>query len=488
MLYCATVPKAARVLLLCLVFADSPALAGDPVAAARLRIHRDLERGQTDRALAEVRRSEVLPGSGEDAAFQVLSARTFLEAGEIDLASRALDRAEKLGRPGATAAAFELRRRLRRDFGALEIAPEAGGKVSGTVFVEAVGPLGGLGRQRAFERIRSRAVRQRRAWPAGLVLPWGDYRVNGVPVSHSGSADSARVVVPFPRFAVLRPSGDGRVSDVVAALVGELGGRVEVYDTAQPDPVLQPILADLARRPPRALVAVGPRAAALSRRRLSALPQVYVRLRDAGALDALGRPQASARVLHRPPPHAVLDRLVRLAPSVRSVGILHDPRSSLREAGEAVSVAAERGLRVRTVTVAGAEDVATALAELGASVDAYWLFGDPATATDAALGSLLGVALPARRPVVAPSLAHVQQGASMALEVDPDDEGRLAGALARAFAAPSPRAAKPAPPKTPRVRWILHRRVAAHLGLALPPSTVRDAWRIVDHPLPTLAR
>ena len=481
--YCAAMSRRAPLLCL-LVAAPMAATAEDPIAAGRGRILQHLEHGQIDRAVAETQRTAAMPRADQDPALQVLLARTWIEAGDIERAAGALDRAEGLDHKGATAAAFELRRRIQVEFGALEIVPAEGGTVRGSLLVEAAGPLGGLLRQRAFERIRDRLTGLARRWPGGVVLPWGRYRIHGVFVDHAPNAPPTRAVVPFPRVAILRPEGDGAVHDAVSAFLGGFGGRLEAYDTGRPDAAIVPMLADLGRSPPALVVAIGQRAAELARLRLASIRQVTLRVTDRAALDALGRPPREGRVLAGPAPRDVLVLLQRLAPETRTVALLYEPHASAGDTAEAASAASALGIGLRLVGIDRPGAVPAALAALGGTIDAFWLMDGPATSGGAALASLLRHAYAAGRPVVASHLEQVQQGAVMAVEVDPASEGRLAAALANALVFPADPAGPPPREVRPDGRLIVGRRPAARLGLQLSAVIVRDAWRVVDVPLP----
>jgi len=473
------VKRPAPLFALLVVAAPGPlaAQAGEELLRLRERAQRYLESGQVDRALAAVERARRLPEAGGDGALEVLAARIHLESGDLERAAAALEVAAGAEDPGVVAAAWELKRRIASDHGPVTVSPLDGKPVRARLWLHAETSPSGLSRQRALTRARLAVGEIVRAWPSTFLLPWGTYRANGVRFDHAPSEAGTRLSVPFPRVAVLRPSADAVAGDAVRALLGDLGGQVELYDDAGPG--LGALLPDLRRHPPALVMGVGQAGAEAGRRGLPAVPLVYLRVPDHAALRDLGGTAPMTGMLARPPPRAVLERLRRLAPGVRSVGVLHDPRLSKADADEAEKAGRAVGLKVTTAAVTRHEDVGAALATPGDAVDAWWLFADPAAATDANLTVLVRHGLARRRPVVVPDAHGLREGGLMAVVPDPAAEGRDAAMIAREALYGSGLPARGAF-RVREVRWIVQRDVARRLGISIPAAVLRDASEVID--------
>ena len=168
-------------------------------------------------------------------------------------------------------------------------------------------------------------------------------------------------------------------------------------------------------------------------------------------------------VARRASPRDVLTRLLAVASKVKRVAIIYDPGRSKEQTSAAVAAARDMGLEVFRAQVRDAGDVEGALDDLP-DVDAYWVFDDPV------LLQWLSVCA---------SYELARDGALMAVEPDPAAEGAAAATLTRQLLWGTG-APPPAFTQATGVRWTLNRKVAILLGLDLPYTAIREAWRVVN--------
>jgi putative ABC transport system substrate-binding protein len=181
-----------------------------------------------------------------------------------------------------------------------------------------------------------------------------------------------------------------------------------------------------------------------------------------------------------PDPALLFARLKGLAPQVRRVVVVYDPKQSewlIRLAREA---ARSHGLELLTVE---AEDLKAAwrryqelLGSLNPKRDALWLPQDTSTVDDTTvLPWLLREAWDQGLVVFSSNLAHVRRGALFALYPDNLELGRHLGTTVQALlsthgsGAPTPRGLQP----LRQVLMAVNTRTAEHLGLDLRASGQR---------------
>ncbi len=438
-----------------------------------------------EQARSVVRRAVMLPGARRDAAVQLLAAKVYREGGDVEKALIALKRAAKAAEgDGVGAKAAELEKEIRADYGQVRVFPAStgrggGGHLRGRLYLHARRGLIGLTKKRAFAEAQSALTARERPYPATIYLPWGAYLANGVPFDHK-RGEETQVTAPFPRIAVLRPPRDAAALDIVQAYVAGIGGRVEVFDSDDRDRV-ESAAEDLRRKPPAAVFAVGRKAALAARSRLSALPLVHARVpptTDLGIDPEASPPEPVYGVDRRASPKDFVSRLLAVATGVKRLGLIYDPDRSKKQAAAAEDAAREAGIEPFSAKVRDAGDVSDALEELS-NVDAYWVFDDPALLQWSAFGPIARRALEERRPIVCAHYDLARDGALMAVEPDPAAEGAAAAELTRILLwGKKPPASHRV--KATGVRWTLNRKIAMMLGLDLPHSAIREAWRVIN--------
>lgn len=125
-------------------------------------------------------------------------------------------------------------------------------------------------------------------------------------------------------------------------------------------------------------------------------------------------------------------RLQKLFPGRKRVGVIYDPRFSSRDIEEARKLAPTYDLTLMPLAVEKSEEVPEALPKLArGSIDLIWMLPDRTVAAPAAVQVLIAHALREGVPLIGLSMYHVRSGALGALTVNFEDLGAQTARLAR---------------------------------------------------------
>jgi putative ABC transport system substrate-binding protein len=130
-------------------------------------------------------------------------------------------------------------------------------------------------------------------------------------------------------------------------------------------------------------------------------------------------------------PRNQLKALLTAAPSVRNVGLVFDPDKSGDFVREARNAAAKMGLRVVDKEVRSSKDVPSALIQIQAEIDSFWMVPDTTVITPETVEFLFLLCFEKNIPVLTFSEKYLSLGALVSTGVDPFDMGAQAGAMAK---------------------------------------------------------
>ena len=225
--------------------------------------------------------------------------------------------------------------------------------------------------------------------------------------------------------ALVRPTGSAQFDEAAAAVRAEVGSVVEItIDTkATAADVAEKIRASGAR----SVIAIGARAAQV----LSSSPVPVVACMVLG--ETVGSPVVTVSLAVAGAEQ--LTTLKRLAPSVKTVGVIYDGSknaSALRDLG---SAARAQGLKIVGKSVPSSNDAIAALEAMLPSVDALLVIPDASVVSKQFLEIVVARAFERRLPVLTYSEAYVKLGLLAALAPSYAANGKRAGALAKRLAA-----------------------------------------------------
>jgi putative ABC transport system substrate-binding protein len=269
-----------------------------------------------------------------------------------------------------------------------------------------------------------------------------------------------------------------QIDEAVLALKGELASGATA--SASVDVVEESAGADEVAQRAAALgknglvIGVGAGAAKLALKQ-SAVPVVHCMvLQDAAALDG----PKSAGVPLALPAKAQLAALKRVAPSVKRVGLLYDPKLNARFAEDAKSAASALGLSLVAQPVSSATAALPALDDVVDKIDALLLAPDATVVTKELITFLVPRAFEKKLPVLAFSESIVRLGALAALAPSYAQDGKLCGVLAkRILAGGKPADLHGAVQMTGTL--VVNVSTARRIGLSLAPDVLQPPTQVV---------
>jgi putative ABC transport system substrate-binding protein len=174
-------------------------------------------------------------------------------------------------------------------------------------------------------------------------------------------------------------------------------------------------------------------------------------------------------------PTAQLERLRQVAPSVKRLGLIYDPRTSGAFVEEAQKAAGRFGLTLVTKPVSDAKGVPEALTEIAESIDALWLMADPRMVNPELIQYILVFTLERKIALYGFLDSITRAGALASVAVDYQASGRAAARMAAELAARGPEARLPVPPPASSPGALTVNTKTAHqLGIDIAPEVL--AW------------
>jgi len=233
-----------------------------------------------------------------------------------------------------------------------------------------------------------------------------------------------------------------------------------------------------------ALFAIGSNLARRARHHSASLPIVFITPGDpvaAGLLQSLARPGSNMTALTFEYPELSAKRLEllrELAPGSRRVLVLYDPRdASPRQGAEAARAAADvLGLTLVEVQVRNRQDIDAALKKLE-QVDA--LLGMPGGVTTGHYAAMIAAANAKRRPTILFTHSPDTQDALLSYGASDTEVARQA-ARAIVKVVEGANAGELPVERPATLTLVVNMRTARALGLAIPPSVMARADRVID--------
>jgi putative ABC transport system substrate-binding protein len=178
---------------------------------------------------------------------------------------------------------------------------------------------------------------------------------------------------------------------------------------------------------PKAILAMGARAAKLAREEIYDLPVIYCMVFNPFELGLeVGNVSGVAMIAS---PDSQFESFKAVLPSLKRLGVLYDPGKSSRWVEGAKRAAPRYGIELVERRITSAEEVSRALKEIISTIDALWLLPDTTVVSKEVFSYLLNVTLDKQKPIFAFSEGLVKSGALLALSPDYRETGAKAGEL-----------------------------------------------------------
>ena len=227
-------------------------------------------------------------------------------------------------------------------------------------------------------------------------------------------------------------------------------------------------LAEIKRRKPSAILAIGPSALLEITSKQPPIPVVFTAVTEkpANVMPAAG-------VLMNVPMERQLETLVKLAPGVKSIGIVYNRAKTDYFVDDLTRAAKTRGISVLAVQATSQQEAIKQLGAIFGAADAIFLSPDTSVHSPQ-LEELAGkLSLQKKKPVVGFRGTQLANGFLFASEMDPLEMGKQAGDVTKQILAGK----KPMPAYEPvrKYKLILNTKVAAALDLTVPPEVAAGA-------------
>jgi putative ABC transport system substrate-binding protein len=237
-----------------------------------------------------------------------------------------------------------------------------------------------------------------------------------------------RLKGPDERDAVVLATNDPFPYDaLVTAFLDDLGVPARVIDLdAEADPA--EAVRHVAAEKPNVILATGLRAGRLVRSEVRDIPSILTLIDDPRRYDLAAT--NICFLANNPDPEDVIERLKRLLPQARRIGLLYDADRSELLARDLEKAADRSGFVTQVQPCYTPSHVRDALTALTGRVDALVLPYDALSLAPSVVDAVVGWGLRHRVPVVATQAEWVRQGALVSYGVPPDHLGAEARAMA----------------------------------------------------------
>jgi putative ABC transport system substrate-binding protein len=268
---------------------------------------------------------------------------------------------------------------------------------------------------------------------------------------------------------MLSESGVAQYQETMNGVRSRFSGAVTSIDIDKvPD-----ALDEVHKAHPKAIVAVGIKAASLVAKAVSDVPIVYCTVL---APEQHGLTGANITGVPLEVPAAKqLEQLRAVAPKVKRIGIIHSPAVAPLVA-EATTAAGALGLKIVAQSIDSSREVADAFGRLTGQIDALLLLPDAKVMNKEVFAYLLRASLDANVALFGFLEALTQAGALASISPDYQDIGARAGELVAQVVERSKGAL---PPKTySRGALSINLKTAGRLGITVDDKTVRGAKKV----------
>lgn len=247
------------------------------------------------------------------------------------------------------------------------------------------------------------------------------------------------------------------------------GGQVTTYTLDKDTKKLtENDLADIKSRKPSAILAIGPSALLEIVSKKPPMPVVFTAITEKPA-----NVSPAAGVLMNVPMERQIDTLLKISPSVKSVGVVYNKAKTLYFVADLQRAAKAKGVAIEAIHVETPEDAVKALSGLFNTADAIFLSPDTSVHSTQ-LEQLAGrLSLQKKKAVIGFRGSQLSNGFLFASEMDPVEMGKQAGDVTKQILAGK----KPTQQYEPvrKYKLILNKKVAAQLDLVVPADVSAGA-------------
>lgn len=269
---------------------------------------------------------------------------------------------------------------------------------------------------------------------------------------------------------------DAPAQAIVQAVQGQ-GRTIQVVDIQGDRARADQAIRDLSLEPPRAVIALGAKAAYAAHEGVPEIPLVYAMVPTPERYGISGGQVTG--VSQEVAPAELMAQLHLFTPDVHRIGMILSTDNAGNDVETAMAAADAAAFQLKVLRVHGERDVRSAYLNMRDDIDALWLVPDAGVITPENFRFLREETVRQGMPIIASSEVLVQAGALMCVSPDYAEVGRQASALAlEILAGESP---VDLPIQDPaRVRVVLNRATLDRLGLEVDPMLLDFVDEVVD--------
>lgn len=232
-----------------------------------------------------------------------------------------------------------------------------------------------------------------------------------------------------PRVVVVKSANLAPYASLVAGFTAEAQAEVVEVTLDESASTAARVFKKLAEQKPAMVLALGPLAANAARRSLGdGVPVLFAMVPYYEKYGLEGPHLTGIALTSDFTPE--LGALKAVAPKVKRVGLLHDPRFSAHQVQVAQEAAAKLGLTIVPLEADSQTRAEKVLDGAAGKVDAMLMVADKTVGNAAVVQALIAFSTGMKVPLVALTSSQVKEGATLALSPSPTAIGQQAGRLA----------------------------------------------------------
>ncbi len=231
-----------------------------------------------------------------------------------------------------------------------------------------------------------------------------------------------------PKVVVVKSADLGPYAALAAGFAAEARATLEEVTLEEGTEAAAKVFKRLGENPPALVLAIGPAAAVGARRQFADVPIVFVMVPyfqkyELEGSNITGIALTSDLSLE-------LAAVKAMLPQVKRVGVLADPRHSLKFIDEAAGYASNKGLSLVRIDLDSVANLEKALAAARSKIDALVMISDRTVGNAAVVQRLIAWTNEEKLPLVGLAPGQVKQGALLSLSPAATGLGLQAGRLA----------------------------------------------------------
>ena len=277
-------------------------------------------------------------------------------------------------------------------------------------------------------------------------------------------------------IAVIKSHNVEPFNRALAGFVAACNYHITKYDLRGSKKRGRKIVKRIMATKPKLILAIGALAAQLVKQKVRDIPVVFFMVPNPHKYG-LGRDNMAGISLDIPV-ETQFATYKSLLPTLRTIGVIYDPRKTEAMITRAGAAAEQLGIQLHASSVASQKEVPAALRSMLGKIDALWMVPDDTVMTPESFKFFLLTAFENNLPFLAVSDIFVEVGALAALSPDYTDLGRQGCQLTREIENGQLRLVEVNIFPPAKVNLAINLKTASKIGLTLPAEIIQSASKV----------